>query len=549
MKSRTVVILVLITLAAFVLRFNGLGSLPALNADEAAIGYNAYSLSETGRDEHGNSWPIHFESFGDFKPGLVFYLVMPFVKLFGLSILSVRFLPALLGVLTVPALYFLLVELFKERKLGIFASLLLAISPWHIHFSRGAWEVNVATFFMITGVWAFLRSRKENKYLFLSALFFVLALYAYHSARVIVPLLVLGLLIIYRKNLFAGKNIGNTLLVGAFSFVVLLPLLNDLRGGAVLARAGGVGIFADRGTLDRINEQRGQHSELTGFAAPFLHNKPVGFGLAFAENYLRHFWGEFLFLSGDEIQRNAVPEMGQLYLFQLPLILTAFWAIAKKPKSWLPVLLWLIVAPVAAALTFQSPHALRSQNMVVPLTIISAYGLIVLVRFLNRKLTSRYLLVTSYLLLVAVLTWSFSRYLHQYYTHMPKAFPFSSQYGARELAEYVIDREDEVEEVYITDRYDQPYILLLFYGASAGVEKFMPWNFQDNHVLTPANFGFMTVSRYDKFHFRNFDWDVYRDFRNVLLVGASDEVPDIEANVVEVILFPNGETAYEIVRQ
>ena len=75
----------LILLLAFVVRFYKLGSFPALNADEAAIGYNAYSLLETGKDEHGNSWPIHFQSFNDFKPGLYFYLVLPFVRFFGLN--------------------------------------------------------------------------------------------------------------------------------------------------------------------------------------------------------------------------------------------------------------------------------------------------------------------------------------------------------------------------------------------------------------------------------------------------------------------------------
>jgi hypothetical protein len=63
--------LVLITLLAFSVRFILSDSLPAaLNRDEAAIGYNAMLLSQTGLDEWGRSWPLALESFGGYKlPG------------------------------------------------------------------------------------------------------------------------------------------------------------------------------------------------------------------------------------------------------------------------------------------------------------------------------------------------------------------------------------------------------------------------------------------------------------------------------------------------
>ena len=111
---------------AFFLRFYRLADYPALNADEAAIGYNAYSLLTTGKDEHGNSWPIHFESFNDYKPGLYFYLVLPFVKILGLTELAVRIPGAALGVLTVLVLYLLVKELkIGNWKLEIVASFFL----------------------------------------------------------------------------------------------------------------------------------------------------------------------------------------------------------------------------------------------------------------------------------------------------------------------------------------------------------------------------------------------------------------------------------------
>ena len=81
MSSKTAnLLLSVILLFAFLVRFGGVGDYPSLNSDEAAIGYNAYSLLQTGKDEHGQSWPLHFKSFGDYKPGGYFYLVLPFVS-------------------------------------------------------------------------------------------------------------------------------------------------------------------------------------------------------------------------------------------------------------------------------------------------------------------------------------------------------------------------------------------------------------------------------------------------------------------------------------
>ncbi|KKU78425.1 MAG: Glycosyl transferase family 39, partial [Candidatus Amesbacteria bacterium GW2011_GWA2_47_70] len=84
-------LLIFILILASVLRLYKLSSYPAgLNADEAALGYNAYSLMLTGRDEHGHPWPVNLESFGDFKPAGYAYLLIPFIKVFGLTELAVR---------------------------------------------------------------------------------------------------------------------------------------------------------------------------------------------------------------------------------------------------------------------------------------------------------------------------------------------------------------------------------------------------------------------------------------------------------------------------
>lgn len=545
-------LIILILLLSFFLRFIKLGSYPALNADEAAIGYNTYSLIKTGMDEHGNSWPIHFESFGDYKPGLSFYIVMPFVWAFGLNEWSVRIPGALFGVLTVYAIYLLTnlllenrnVQIFQKRVgLGEVAALFLAISPWHIHFSRGMWEVNVASFLMVMGVYLFIKGLDSKKELMASAILFVLSLYTYHSARVVVPLLGISLVIIYWKKLFKREKARDLILTCVVGIVLLIPLVIDLVSGSVLARAAGVGLFADPGPISRINEQRGEHKDFSSLTPKILHNKFVNYGLAFFENWGEHFHGEFLFLSGDEIQRNKVPETGQMYLTDfIFLIVGLFFLIKTKEiskESKAVIFSWLFIAPTAAALTFQSPHALRAQNMVIPLVVLCAIGFSEVWEFLS-KIKYKQL---SYLLVV-IMFWQFGRYEHMYWVHMSKEYPYSSQYGVKEMVNFVENNKMNGEKVLITTRYDQPYILYLFYS------KYPPEKFQNHHVLTaPDEFGFSTVPEFGDYKFMKISpWsDIVGSYKNSLIVGTSEEVPE-EANIIKDIYGTNGFRYFRIVR-
>jgi len=555
MNKHKRLILIFILFVAFFLRFYRLGSYPALNADEAAIAYNAYSLIQTGNDEHGNSWPIHFQSFNDYKPGLYFYLVLPFVKFFGLNVWSVRIPGASLGVATVFILYLLIKELnfgnsFEIRNLkleiGEIAAFFLAISPWHIHFSRGGWEVNVATFFILLGLYLLLKGFKNLPLLMLSLLSFGLAFYTYHAARIVVPLLELGLLVIYWNEV--RDNLINFALAVLIGLVVISPLIKDFMKPNVLSRAAGVGLFADPGPLNRINEQRGEHGDYTSFTAKIFHNKATNYSLAFLENWGQHYWGEFLFLSGDSIQRDKVPETGEMYLIDLVFIVVGLISIfslwnenKNHDRGWKVIIWWLLIAPTASALTFQSPHALRAENMVIPLIIISAYGATKVIEWGQRFHSRRMFFIYCSLLIVIVL-WNFGLYQHNYWIHLSKQYPFSSQYGVKELVDYVVQNQDKYQDIIITQRYDQPYILFLFYM------KYPPEKFQKEHILTPRDqYGFSTVTEFDKYHFQTIDFeDVRIKYPDSLIIGTDTEIPK-EANIIQKVYGTNGHLYFDVV--
>lgn len=536
------ILLIGIVLVAAALRLWQLGSYPALNADEAAIGYNVYSLLETGKDEHGNSWPIHFQSFNDFKPSLYFYIVLPIVKTFGLNEWSVRIPGAIMGVLTTILIYLLAKELFRNEKLSLIAAAMLAISPWHIHFSRGGWEVNCGTFLITLGVWLFLKyvNSSKLKYLLLSVLSFTFSLYAYHAARIISPLLAISLVIIYARSVF--KKIKHLIIAGVILILLLVPLGIDFLGPAGVSRAAGVGLFADQGPLNRINEQRGEHADYTSPFAKLLHNKATNYGLAFLENWASHFHGEFLFLSGDDIQRNKVPETGQMYLADILFVLIgAVVLLRKSDKNTLVVFLWLIIAPIASALTFQSPHALRAHNMVIPLVLISATGLNeIILRLKDIKRFKNF----GYIAIIALVLWGLGRYLHLYWVHMAKEYPYSSQYGVKELVTFLDgELEKNDKKAMVTDRYDQPYILFLFYT------KYDPIRFQKEHSLTPRDqYGFSTVRSFGRYTFTAVtNWDETREnYRDSFVAGTETEIPP-GTNVIKEIYGTNGFKYFKIV--
>ena len=217
-------ILFVVFFIAFFTRFYTLGEVPSgLAQDETSIGYNAYSILKTGKDEYGIFYPLYFKAFGEYKLPVYIYLTVLSVKLFDVTAFSVRFPSALLGFLTVIVFYFFVKRINKENKyLALIATGLLAVNPWHLHFSRGAFEVTVALFFIVTGTFLFyeaLRSEKRRVFLLGSVFCFIVSLYTYNIARLFSPLFLFSLFFLnwnqlrnYKKNV-AYRN-------GTFSSLV-----------------------------------------------------------------------------------------------------------------------------------------------------------------------------------------------------------------------------------------------------------------------------------------------------------------------------------------
>lgn len=509
---------------------------PGFNADEASLGYNAYSILKTGKDEWGQSFPIVFKSFSDYKPGLYVYLTIPFVGILGLNEFAVRLPSIMLGSLSILFVYLLSRELFKKEEVALASAFLLSISPWHIHFSRGAWETNVATFFILLGVYALVKSFQHSRFLWISMGAFTASMYTYQTPRLVVPILALFLLIIYHKRLLVRKNI----IMGILGFILLLPLVLTLTSNVGLARFQGLSIFSDLGTLNKTNESRGQHQDPSSLWAKLFHNKLEGYGNNFLTHYLDHFSPNFLFTTGDPLKRNKIPDMGQMYIFEVVTLLVGLYFLGRNRFSNTRVIfIWLMVAPLASSLTYQTPHAIRAHNMVIPLNLISSLGLGLLWQnVLKLDKLRKYVLLGVAILVIGI---SFTFFLDRYYVHQPKQYALEWEYGFSQAVRYITLNQNKYQKIILTDRYDQSYILFLFYS------QYEPFRYINNKKQIGDNkYGFTTISSFDKYEFRPIaKEEIYRD-KNTLYIGTIDEIGE-GINPLKEILFPDGNTAFKIV--
>ncbi len=493
MKSKKIYLL-LIVAAAFLLRFYKLGSNPpGMFFDEMALGYNAYSISQTAKDEHGVFLPlVYFASFGDYKPPGYIYAAVPLVRLFGLSEFTTRFPSAFFGSLTVLLVYFLVIEIFadkKEReKLGLLSALFLALSPWHVFLSRVAYEANLTSFLTVLSVLLFLKSFKTKFLLVLSALFAGLSMYTFNSARFGIPLIFMGFGLYFLKDVLKNKKgLLLSLIIGSIFVMGLIPHLTSREGKI---RYNEVNIFSD---LEIVKDSNRRIEEDGGNVfAKIIHNRRAGYVLLFLKHYFDNLDLRFLFLTGDVNPRLHNQETGQLYLLELPfLFLGVFFLFKKaKKKSLFIVFYWLLVGLVPASVARETPHALRSELVLPTFQIMIAVGFYYSFLLLKSKWIKG-IIATAYL-------FSFVYFIHNYFYHYPKQFASFWYSGLKEAANYAYIQEEKYQTIIFPD-LGRSYISFLFYNS------YDPGRFQSASKVYPQSEvlsgDLLVAKQFDKFYF------------------------------------------------
>ena len=505
-----------ILLLASILRLWKLGSIPPhLTPDEASLGYNAYSILKTGKDEYGNVLPIIFKSFGDYKPGLYVYLTVPAVAMLGLTEFAVRLPSAAFGILAVFLIYRVALEIFKDKKLALASSFLLAINPWHIHFSRGAWEINVSLTLTLLGMYFFIKSVEKQKYLLYSALFFALTLIAYQGAKLstIIVLILLGVMYFKKIIKFDKKTLVSAFFIG---LLVSLPILLGFFQGKA-GRLQIFSVFSYSKPIDYAQNFLDQGGEKIGSLSYYLfHSEGVNFARGIMTRWFNHFSDKFLFFEGDwSNPRHSAPYTGMFIVADMFLIILGFVALVKSlSKESLFVLLWALFAPLPAILSRDAIHAVRSYNMVIPLVLISSFGLLFLIKTIDKN---RKIIIGG---LLAIYLMNYVYYLDLYFVHLSKHDSKSWEYGYKQIVETVTPIQSNYEAVKVQQSYSQPYIYFLFY------QRYDPATYQAQAKLNENEMGDVgLVEKLDNIYFGPIDWSINRRAKGNLFVADTIEIP------------------------
>lgn len=450
----------------FSLRFINLTKIPqGFSWDEAAIGYNAYSLLKTGKDEFGKPWPIFLESFGDFKTSFYSILIIPIVHLFGLTIFSVRLPSLLTGCLIIPASFYLALKVFKKPLPASLTAGLIAISPWAIHTSRFAieWLFGIPLIIIAAALLLENNNSKDKRKRFfmpLAAIMFSFSLYLYHSFRLFVPLLLLSYVFIYKKILIQKKKL--VLISFLIGFFTILPLLITIKSNNLLARPTAVALFSDEILQNEFKEGMYRQTLLKLPFVRLFNNKIVFYSKEVLDHYLAHFSPQFLFSGKDVTPRVGIKKVGKLYLASLPfLIIGLIQLIKKNDKLSRFFLLWFFLAPLPSSLTLDSPHALRSLTFfpVVQIIIIngavSAYHYI---RINKMQLMNGFIAFTSLSYLAG-----FGYFLWRYFLFYPENTAVYWQDGHQEMVKKLNRYEKSFDQIIITTHYGQPHIFIAFF--------------------------------------------------------------------------------------
>jgi 4-amino-4-deoxy-L-arabinose transferase-like glycosyltransferase len=592
-------ILLVILGLGFLLRVTYLDKFPiGLYSDEAVFGYNAYLLIQTGHDEYNRFWPVSLESFGDWKPPMQAWLAIPFVWALGLNEYAVRLPSAILGTLTILIVYFLAEVLLRPglaavarpglfrlsivnhpSSIGLISAFLLAINPWHIFMSRMAMLVSIEVFFISLGILGLIKGLNNtvipakagiylnrfrtrfagaparrvksgmtmiNWWWMISAISFGGAIYSYYGSRVTVPLLLCAFILIYFNKI---KEKWRQLIIPlAVGGVILSPILIQSLADPVIltGRARTTSVFFN----DNVRLQLWDAHTKAGLkhvipvVSRFFDNKPYYYARDILSRYWSHFSPVFLFFIGDSHPPFKIPRLGYLHLVDLPLFLIGFWALRKKAeKDSLAgfLIIYLLLSPFVASLTFLTPAANRSFNLVIPWTLITAFGLYKLFsfRFFNHFNHLTILTIVSFYIV------SLFIFFYSYVYLIPQKLPHYWHYGRKELVGKLKPLLSQYDKIYLTNKGGPPYIFLSFY---------LPVKSSDFHSTVKRNpvinnLGWGHTDKILNVEIpREFDWNEVPKVPGALYIGFENEIPENEVKIIDKVYYPNGKTAYVIAR-
>lgn len=273
-----------------------------------------------------------------------------------------------------------------------------------------------------------------------------------------------------------------------------------------------------------------------------FYNPVMEYGTMMVDRYVNHFSPTFLFIKGLSDNRQRIVGMGMVYWSDLVLLALSVPVLAKglKYKKWKLVIVWLVIAPIPAAITRDPVHARRAFNMVYPLSILLGIGF---VELWKKQLVWK-------IIFVGIWLWSAGLYFLSYYVFTPlQTFRGSAgwQYGYKQLVEFIEPIKNNYEQIVVDTAYQGPYAYFLYYG------KYPPQKYQPQAKLVKDDpLGLGEGPGYDKYQFRKIFWPHDRGISGTLFAGPPEKIPltDIDASktkLLKTIYFPDNSVAFYVV--
>ena len=419
-------------------RLFAIGRFPnALNVDEASSGYDAFSLMKWGVDRAGNPYPVYLYAWGSGQSVLYSYLMIPVIAVTGLTEYGIRLPMAITGAISLYVFYYLIKNIFDNKKYGIIATAFFAICPWHIMKSRWGMECNIfPDLILLASLLLVLGLKKEKTGLQVLA-FVVLAIssYSYGTSYLFLPVFVLGTLgyLIYKKELTIKKSIIYLLVM----FVLCIPII--------------VYIFINTFGLEQITIGKVTIPKL-------LVNRYDEVSTVFSGNIFENCVNNLLetlrilILQNDKLEWNAIPQYGLFYLISIVFFVIGLRACIKKYKENIfnqIMNIWMISAIVLCA--FCVANINRINIIMIPCVYYIVVGLF---EFLTKYKQLTVCIAVIYMVLFIEFMYSYvNKDYNKYYT-------FTS--GVEDVVDYC--KSLDVDNIYCKYSFKEPFMYFMFYG-------------------------------------------------------------------------------------
>lgn len=435
---------VLFILLGALLRVYGFPHTPAgLNQDEVSSTYEAFALLHEQTDRWGFRFPSYFRAWGTGQNVLLSYLNIPVVAVFGLEAFSVRFLALAIGILSLPLVYVVVKEL-CDRRVALFALFLTAFQPWHFMISRWSLESNFLPPLLLLFVYFLNRASCDRRWIVWSLLPGALAFYAYGTAVIPLPLLLLGFFVIRFENIRVELRLWclALLLFVVSSFPFILYFLKN-----------------------HIFKSNFEFEQILPFTSPLLPQTRFDELKLNLMDALRYNTQNFL-LRGmeDGLPWNHLPGFKPLSLFLAPFVLLGFATLVRSAiedfkKSNL-VLVWFFAC--LPAFFLYALNINRINTVYFPLIVFASVGLS---RLWELQISARPIGRWSMLVITLCITIQATLFFRSYFGNYDNQIRYHFRDGFREAFDRAKALADDSEPIYVGEEIYGNYIYVLFNDA------------------------------------------------------------------------------------